>query len=146
MKIDIRKAESQDFPAIMQMIHEFAEFLGKSEKLETSVEDLIQNKEYFICLIAETEDKKPAGYALVSYNYHTWTGKSIYLDDLFVKEQFRGKHVGSKLIHAIFDLARTSDCKTVSWEVLNYNKNAIEFYKSLGAIIGDDNLNCVFKL
>jgi ribosomal protein S18 acetylase RimI-like enzyme len=145
MNVDIRIAEEKDFPEVMQMIKEFADYLGKSNNVKTSVEDLIENQEYFVCLLAETE-KGIAGYALLSYNFYTWTGKAIHLDDLYIKEKFRGNHIGSKLIHAIFDKARESKCKTVNWEVLSKNKNAIAFYKKLGATISDDKLNCSYSL
>jgi GNAT superfamily N-acetyltransferase len=63
--------------------------------------------------------------ALYFFAYFTWMGKSLYLDDLYVKESFRGNKIGSNLLKEIFEFAKQEKCKRVRWQVLNWNKPAI---------------------
>lgn len=146
MNIRIRQATEQDLPAVFSLIKEFAEYLGKSDKIKTSLEDFRRNKDSYYCLLGETPDKEIAGYALYCFSFHTWTGKAIYLDDLYVKEEYRRCSVGSKLIYSLIDFAKENSCKTLRWEVSDWNDKAIAFYKKLGATVGDDNLNCSFTI
>lgn len=82
------------------------------------------------------------GFASYYFAYFSWTGKSIYLDDLYVKENFRGFGIGSALMESIFHLGRKNNCKKVRWQVSNWNSQAIEFYKKLGAVINEVEVNC----
>ncbi|HEY0090782.1 MAG TPA: GNAT family N-acetyltransferase, partial [Candidatus Lokiarchaeia archaeon] len=77
--------------------------------------------------------------------YSTWVGKSLYLEDLFVKESFRKRKVGSRLLKKIFEIAKEENCKKVQLQVRNWNKPAIDFYKKYGAIFDSESLNCEFK-
>ena len=142
MEIKIRKAEEQDMPALLGLIKEFATFLNKPEKVKINIDDLIREKDHFQCLFAENDKGKIMGYALFFCTFHTWGGKAIYLDDLYIKEEYRRHSVGSMLIYALVDQAKRQNCKSLRWQVLNWNKEAIDFYKKLGATVGDDNLNC----
>lgn len=144
MNIIIRIAEEEDFSLIFEMVKEFASYLNKADKVQVTVDEMLRSKDYFQCFIAETTDGEPVGYVCFSYNYHTWSGKSIYIDDLFVKEEFRGKDIGIKLINTVFKQARETACRSVRWEVLDWNEKAIAFYKKIGATVGDNNLNCSF--
>jgi len=146
MNINVRQANEQDLPLVFNLIKEFAEYLGKSDKVRTSLEDFRRNKDLFFCLLAETDEGEVVGYALSCFAFHTWTGKAIYLDDLYVKEEYRRCSVGSKLIYTLIDFAKENSCKTLRWEVLNWNEKAIAFYKKLGATVGDDNLNCSYNI
>lgn len=142
MDIKIRKASEDDFPALLSLIKEFASFLGKSEKVRITLDDLKQDKEYFQCILALDDKNKIIGYALYFYTFYTWTGKAIYLDDLFVKEEYRRHSVGSMLMYSLIDIAKRNNCRSLKWQVLNWNTKAIGFYKKIGATVGDDNLNC----
>lgn len=128
------------------MIKEFAAYLGKMDKVKITLDDLIRDKDNYYCYIAENEKGDALGYALYCYTYHTWTGKSIYLDDLYVREKYRRSSVGTMLACALIDLARQSNCKSLKWQVLNWNNEAVEFYKKMGATVGDDNLNCNYEI
>jgi GNAT superfamily N-acetyltransferase len=144
MNYNIRKATEVDFPDILLLIKELATFEKVPEKVTNTVELMNKEKEFFHCFVAETKDKEIVGIALYFFAYYTWVGKSLYLEDLFVKESFRKLNIGSALLRKIFDVARDEDCKRVRWQVLNWNENAIQFYKKSGAEIDDEWLNCNF--
>jgi GNAT superfamily N-acetyltransferase len=144
MIYNIRKATEVDFPDILLLIKELATFEKVPEKVTNTVELMKRENEFFHCFVAETQDKEIVGIALYFFAYYTWVGKSLYLEDLFVKESFRKHKIGSALLRKIFDVARDEDCKRVRWQVLSWNENAIQFYKKSGAEIDDEWLNCNF--
>ena len=87
----------------------------------------------FRVVIAEWE-RRPAGFALFFRIYSTWQGRpGIYLEDLFVRPEFRGKGIGKALLIHLAQIALQENCGRLAWEVLDWNAPAIEFYKSLGA-------------
>jgi ribosomal protein S18 acetylase RimI-like enzyme len=71
-------------------------------------------------------------------------GKSLYLDDLYVKESFRKLKIGSALLNEVMKIAKAENCKRVRWQVLHWNQNAINLYKKVGAFIDEEWLNCDF--
>jgi ribosomal protein S18 acetylase RimI-like enzyme len=144
MKIIIRKAGENDFPAILSLIKELADFEKAPEKVTNTVEQMKQEKEYFQCFIAETGAGKIVGMALFYFVYYTWVGKSLYLDDIYVKASFRKLRIGTELLRKVFEIARKENCRRVRWQVLNWNKAAIEMYKKCGAEIDNNWLNCSF--
>jgi GNAT superfamily N-acetyltransferase len=80
-----------------------------------------------------------AGYALFFGFYSTWTGRpGLFLEDLFVRPQFRGHGIGKSVLAHLAKLAREEECFGMRWEVLDWNKPAIDFYNSLGAIFLDN--------
>ncbi len=144
MKISIRVATEDDFPAILSMIKELADFEKAPQKVTNSVEQMNREKDLFRCFIAETGKKEIIGMALWFFAYYTWVGKSLYLDDLYVKEQYRKNKVGTALLRRIFEVASAEGCQRVRWQVLNWNRSAIEMYRKSGAEIDDEWLNCSF--
>jgi len=144
--ITIRKADEKDFPAILDLIKELATFEKAPNKVTTTVEQMKKEKDFFHCLIAETEEKEIVGIALYFFAYYTFVGKSLYLPDLIVKESFRGRKIGTALLKKIFDLAKEQHCKKVRWRVHHLNKPAINFYKKAGAAIDDEWNNCDFDV
>lgn len=142
--IKIRKAEEKDFPEILNMIKELAEFEKAPEQVINSVEKMKNEKEYFGCFVAELPDGNIAGMALYFFAYFTWVGKSLYLDDLYVKTQYRGKGIGTKLLTKIFKLAKDENCGRLRWQVLNWNINALKMYEKAGAKIDNEWSNCDF--
>lgn len=144
MNINIRKATEEDFPAVLSLIKELASFEKAPEKVTNTVAQMQQEKEFFQCFVAETETKEIVGMALWFIAYYTWVGKSLYLDDIYVKEPFRNNKTGSALLKKVFETALAEDCKRVRWQVLAWNKAAIHLYKKCGAEIDDEWLNCSF--
>lgn len=142
MKITIREATLDDYPAILEMINALAIFENASDKVTNTVERMQEEREHFRCLIAETDRHKPVAIALYFFAYFTWVGKSLYLDDLYVKEEYRKQGVAKQLLRTVFDIARAERCHRVRWQVLNWNKNAIELYRKCGALIDSEWSNC----
>jgi GNAT superfamily N-acetyltransferase len=91
----------------------------------------------FRALIAEW-DGEPAGYALVFDFYSTWRGRQLFLEDWFVRPHFRGRKIGKRLLAAVARIAERDGCHGMRWEVLDWNRTAVEFYTSLGADFLDD--------
>ena len=126
------------------MVKELALFEKFIDKVTNTLELMNEEKDYFHCIIAETNKKEIVGIAVYFFAYYTWVGKSLYLDDLYVQQSCRGQKVGSKLLKEIFTIAKEENCKRVRWQVLDWNKPAIEFYKKVGATIDGSWYNCDF--
>lgn len=90
----------------------------------------------FRALIAEW-DGQPAGYALFFGYYSSWAGRGLFLEDLFVRGEFRGRGIGKALLASVARIAVQEHCYGVHWEVADWNEKAIELYKSLGAQFRD---------
>jgi ribosomal protein S18 acetylase RimI-like enzyme len=144
MKISIRKASEKDFPAILALIKELADFEKSPEKVTNTVDLMLLEKDYFNCFVAETERNEIIGIALYFFAYYTWVGKSLYLEDIYVKKEFRRQKTGTELLKKIFEVAQKEQCKRVRWQVLDWNNNAIEMYRKAGAEIDSHWLNCTF--
>lgn len=142
MRIDIRRAGEADFEQINNLFREFAEFEKLPEKMINTVGQMKQEKDYFNCFVAETPDKKIAGYATFFFCYYTWIGKSLYMDDLYVTPDFRGNGIGTLLINRVIKYAKENGCHKLRWQVSEWNEPAIEFYKKLGADISGVEQNC----
>jgi GNAT superfamily N-acetyltransferase len=91
----------------------------------------------FRALIADW-DTQPAGYAVFFQFYSTWTGRHMFLEDLFVRPQLRGKKIGMSLMSKVASIARAEGCSAMRWEVLGWNQPSIDLYKSLGGEFLDD--------
>ena len=145
MKIAIRKANRQDFPAVLSLFTEFAVFQKTPEKMHITLEQLLEDEAYFQCFVAEA-DNQVVGFATWFFAYYSWTGRGIYLDDLYVKDSFRKYGIGKQLLDSVIGLAKEHNCKTVRWLVSRWNANAIEFYKSIGTQLDDTEMTCVLTL
>ena len=136
-KLFLRFAEEKDIPVILSLIKELAEYEKLLDEVRVTEEILKENlfgkRRYAEVIIAEL-DGKTAGQALFFHNFSTFLGKTgIYLEDLYVKQEFRGKGIGKALLNKIIEIAKERDCGRVEWVVLDWNKPAISFYKKLGA-------------
>lgn len=141
-EFNIRSANEGDFQQIVELFRDFAVFEKVPEKMTNSVEKMLKEKEFFHCFVAETADKRIVGYATYFFAYYTWIGKSLYMDDLYVTPEYRSKGIGTLLINSVINFAKQSDCHKLRWQVSEWNKPAIEFYKSLGASIDNVEQNC----
>lgn len=138
----IRPAAPGDAPVILSLIKKLAEYEKLLNEVVATEDDIRENifgeKKYAEVLIAEYEGK-PAGMALYFYNFSTFVGRpGIYLEDLFVLPEFRGLGIGKQLLLSLISLASEKKCGRVEWCVLDWNKPAIDFYKSFGAVSMDE--------
>jgi len=135
--ITLRAANENDTPIILSLIKELAEYeklshevLADENKLKTT---LFGKKKFAEVIIADYKNE-PAGFALFFHNYSTFLGKpGIYLEDLYVKTDLRGKGIGKILLAYLGKLALERDCGRIEWAVLDWNEPSIQFYKNLGA-------------
>lgn len=136
-KILIRAAKEEDTPAIFSLIKELAEFEKLSDQIETTENELrntLFGENKFVEILIAEYDKKIAGQAIFFKNFSTFLGKpGIYLEDLYVKPEMRGKGIGRALLDKIILLAKERNYGRVEWSVLDWNTSAIEFYKKIGA-------------
>ena len=146
MDISIREATESDYGTIVEMFKEFAHFEHLDERLVNSLERMIDEKEYFNCFVAVNPQNEILGYATYFFAYFTWTGKSLYMDDLYVREKYRGEGIGRILINKVIDFAKSTGCHKVRWQVSDWNAPAIGFYKGLGAVIDAQERNCDLDL
>ena len=138
--LSIRPASAGDVPALSALIRELAAF----ERLPVSVTDasLLRDgfgeRPKFRVLIAEWEGET-AGYAFFFDYYSTFEGRAgIFLEDLYVRESFRGKKIGNALLARVATIAREENCFGVRWQVLDWNTPAIAFYRKIGAEFLDE--------
>lgn len=142
--IIIRAGEKKDFQRVLNLIKDLARFEKAPEKVTNTVEQMECESNLFRLFVAENSKGEIVGFALCFFAYFTWVGKSLYLDDLYVVPEYRRRKVASRLMKEIFKLAQQENCKRLRWQVLNWNKDAIEMYKVIGANMDDEWLNCDF--
>jgi len=138
----IRKATAADATLIVEMIRELADFEHELEQVDVTPEDLLRDgfgtNPRFHASVAEW-DGQPSAYALYFFTYSTWAGRpSLFVEDVFVRAQFRGKGIGKALLQHMAVIAREQNCYGMLWEVLNWNAPAIDFYRSLGARVRNE--------
>jgi GNAT superfamily N-acetyltransferase len=136
-KFTIRAATQNDVPLILQFIRELAAYEKLSHEV-TATEELLQITLFTEPRKAEVllayEHETSVGFAVFFHNFSTFLGKpGIYLEDLYVRPEFRGKGYGKSLLIHVARLARERDCGRFEWSVLDWNKPSIDFYQSLGA-------------
>jgi GNAT superfamily N-acetyltransferase len=142
MTVTIRKIDERDFLVLISLFKEFALFEKLPEKMTNSVEQMLREKEYLTGFVAVNDADEIVGYATYFFGYYTWIGKSLYMDDLYVRPDFRGAGVGTKLINEVIAFAKAENCKKLRWQVSEWNQPAIDFYKSLGANVDAVESNC----
>jgi GNAT superfamily N-acetyltransferase len=139
--LSIRNAAADDAALILDFIRRLAEYEREPKAVEATEDNLRRHgfgaDPLFRCLIAEWA-QEPAGFALFFYNYSTWRGQpGLYLEDLFVLPEMRGKGIGKALLARLAEIALAENCYGIAWQVLEWNEPAIKFYVSLGATTMD---------
>jgi GNAT superfamily N-acetyltransferase len=141
LMLSIRAATVSDVPLLLRFSREFAEFERQPDAVvineETLTRDGFGPQPKFRSLIAEW-DGQAIGYALFFGIYSTLKGPGIFLEDLFVREAFRGRGIGRALLSEVARIARQEGSYGIRWEVLDWNESAIKFYKSLGGEFFDE--------
>jgi GNAT superfamily N-acetyltransferase len=140
--LSIRPATAADAALILDFIRGLAEYEREPKAVIATEADLVRHgfgpEPKYRCLIAEW-DGKPAGFALFHYNFSTWRGQpGLYLEDLFVYPEMRGKGAGKALLQRLAQIALQENCYGLRWMVLEWNDPALKFYEALGAeLLGD---------
>jgi GNAT superfamily N-acetyltransferase len=138
MTVRIEPARPEDVPMILTLIRELAEFerlLHEVTATEEQVrEGLFGARPSAEVVMARLGDEV-AGFALYFHNFSTFLAKpGIYLEDLYVRQKFRGQGCGEALLRHLASIALARGCGRLEWSVLHWNQRAIDFYKSLGAV------------
>jgi GNAT superfamily N-acetyltransferase len=143
--VSIRQGTAADVPAAFALIQELALFEKAPHEVENTIEQMLADgfgpHPVYGFLVAEI-DNRVVGISLYYYRYSTWKGKRLYLEDLIVTESYRGKGIGKLLFDATIDFARENACNGISWQVLEWNTPAIEFYKKFDASFDSEWINC----
>ncbi|XP_073510709.1 thialysine N-epsilon-acetyltransferase-like [Phyllobates terribilis] len=139
----VRAAEAGDCEEILRMIRELADYEKLSDQVKMTAGGLRQDgfgdSPLFRCLVVENEDEKEVsgprlvGYALAFFTYSTWEGRALYLEDLYIMPEYRGRGIGSRLFAAVAELCLSLGCARLQLSVLDWNQSAISFYRSRGA-------------
>lgn len=143
-KIEIRKATKEDIGLLRELVMELAIFEKAPEEVTSRVEDYMaggfsENPLFFANLIYLNGEL--GGFSLWYFRFSTWKGRRFYLEDLYIKEAFRGKSLGRKLIAEAILEAKRTNCTGMMWQVLDWNQPAIDFYNSLGVKMDSGWLN-----
>ena len=140
--IEIRPATESDVPLILSLIKDLAAYERLSQEVvatEDVLRDSLFGKQRFAEVIMGCYDSFPVGYTLFFYNFSTFLGRpGIYIEDIYVKEAFRGKGVGRSMFRYVAKLAKARNCGRLEFAVLNWNKPAIQFYARFKAESMDD--------
>jgi len=133
----IRSATDADVPIILQLIRDLATYERAPNEVratETQLIDVLFGEKPVAETLLAFEDETPIGFAVFFHNFSTWLGRpGLYLEDLFVKPEVRGKGYGRALLIHLAKIARDRGCGRMEWAVLDWNEPAIEFYKKIGA-------------
>ena len=133
----LHKATESDVPIILSFIHEFATYEKLAHEVVATEDSLCQslfgNRKVAEVIIGFYKEK-PVSFALFFHNFSTFLGKpGIYLEDLYIKPEMRGKSLGKSMLSYIAQIACDRDCGRFEWCVLDWNKSALKFYSSMGA-------------
>lgn len=139
----LRPATEADLDTIIELIHALAEYEREPEAVRLVPGELRRHlfgpRPYAEVILAETGEGASAGFALFFHNFSTWEGKpGIYLEDLFVRPEFRGQGYGKALLAELARLAVERGCARLDWAVLDWNEPSIQFYRALGAAPMDE--------
>jgi GNAT superfamily N-acetyltransferase len=135
IEITIREMTPEHAPAVQGLIRELADFERCPNEVKTSDKDLISNllDGIFKGKVALLPNQELIGMALYFPYYSTWNGRTLYLEDFYVKPAWRSQGVGQQLFEAFLQAARDMDAKMVKWQVLDWNEGAKKFYGRYGA-------------
>ena len=134
--------------SVLELIQDLADYENAPNEMVNTVENLINDgfgkEKVFDCLVAEKESMI-AGFALFYTGYSTWKGKTLYLEDFYVREELRKKGIGKQLFDAVIIEAKRRKVSRMDWQVLDWNEPAINFYKKHNATLDGEWLNGRFN-
>ena len=144
MNITIRNGVKNDLPQVLTLIKELARYENAEDEVSITIDDLERDgfgsETYYKFLVAE-KDEKIIGLSFYWIRYSTWKGKFLFLEDFVVKEKYRNKGIGSELFEKTIDVCKSLGVNGMFWQVLDWNKPAIDFYKKYNADISSKWLN-----
>ena len=144
MSMKIRQGIKKDLPSVLKLIKELADYENAIDQVTITLEDLQQDgfgsHPWYWFLVAEKEGEI-IGLSFYFVRYSTWKGKFLFLEDFVIKEEYRRQGVGSILFEETIKICNKLKLNGMSWQVLDWNQSAINFYKKYNAEIKNDWLN-----
>ena len=145
--LSIRKGEKKDLTGVYNLVKELATYEKAPDEvtntLEMMQEDGFGDNALFQFYIAE-DIGKIVGIALYYYSYSTWKGRCMHLEDIVITESQRRKGIGKLLFDKVVEVAKKEDVKRLTWQVLDWNKPAIDFYKTYSPTLDSEWIDCKF--
>ena len=142
--VSIRQGTREDLPQVLDLIKELAEYERAPQEVDNTVERMEEDgfgpNKVFDFIVAEANGKI-VGIALYFWSYSTWKGKCMYLEDFVVREEYRRTGLGKQIFEELIKIAKVNDARRLSWQVLDWNEPAINFYKKIGANLDPEWLN-----
>lgn len=136
MQAYIRRGVYDDLPQILTLIKELAEYEKAPNEVSITLSQLQQDgfgeRPLFEFLVAEVNEEI-VGMTFFYYRYSTWKGKFMYLEDFVVRMDLRGQGIGSQLFRALMEISQAEECVGMTWQVLDWNEPALNFYRKYGA-------------
>ena len=136
-QFEIRPAHVEDVPVILELIRDLATYERAPNEVTATEEQLVDvlfGERPTAEVLLAFEGQSPVGFAVYFYNFSTWLGRAgLYLEDLFINPEKRGKGYGRALLVELAKIARDRECGRMEWAVLDWNEPAIKFYRALGA-------------
>ncbi len=144
MIITVREGRKEDLSSVLALVKELAEYEKAVQEVQVTVEEMEKNgfgeNPVFRFFVAENETGI-AGIALYYIKYSTWKGPCIFLEDLIVTQNQRGKGTGTMLFEKMIEVAKEMKVRRLEWQVLDWNEPAINFYKKYNADLDGEWLN-----
>ena len=144
MNLTIREGVKDDLPSVLKLIKELADYENAIDQVTITLHDLEQDgfgsQPFFWFLVAE-KDSVIIGISFYWIRYSTWKGKFLFLEDFVIKEKYRRHGIGSKLFEETIKICKKLNLNGMTWQVLDWNIPAIDFYKKFDAEINKDWLN-----
>ena len=145
MKITIRKAVKEDCPRLLELVQELATYERAPDEVTVTLDHFVESgfgeKPVWWTFVAELEGVIQ-GFALYYIRYSTWKGQAMYLEDILITNEMRGKGVGKLLFDRLIEEAREKKFNRIIWQVLDWNEPAINFYKKYNASLDPEWLLC----
>ena len=145
MNVQIRRAVKEDCPRLLELVQELATYERAPNEVTVTLDHFTESgfgkNPVWWAFVAEA-DGKVVGFALYYIRYSTWKGQAMYLEDILITNEMRGKGIGHLLFDRLVEEAREKKFNRIIWQVLDWNEPAINFYKKYNAEIDRGWLNC----
>jgi len=149
MGIQIRRAVSEDCPRLLELVKELAVYERAPEEVTVSLKHFVDSgfgeQPVWWAFVAE-ENGIILGFALYYIRYSTWKGQAVYLEDILVTEQARGKGIGKMLFDKLIEEAKEKNFNRITWQVLEWNEPAINFYKKYNTNFDPEWINGIIDI